>query len=88
MSHQAHFPETTTRTGESLLDSVNCSGLALLLCGIIILGSSLTAATDGFDGWTITWSLISALCLLAGAAVILIEHQHARTDGSVHTMQK
>ncbi|WP_330180280.1 hypothetical protein OHB26_28195 [Nocardia sp. NBC_01503] len=84
MSHHAGFRETTgTPTGESILDTVNGPGLALLFFGILVLGSTLTATGTGFDGWSLIGVLASVLCLVTGAAVVRIEHHRAREDHSI-----
>ncbi|MFF2550639.1 hypothetical protein ACFVUS_06540 [Nocardia sp. NPDC058058] len=88
MSHQASYSNTTgARTGESILDTVNGPGLALLLFGILILGSTLSAADSGFDGWSLTGVLTSALCLATGAAVVRIEHHRARVGNSISVLR-
>ncbi|MFB8002691.1 hypothetical protein [Nocardia sp. NPDC056000] len=84
MSHQASYSNTTgARTGESILDTVNGPGLALLLFGILGLGSTLAAADSGFDNWSLIGMITSALCLATGAAVVRIEHHRARVGNSI-----
>lgn len=81
MDHGAHFPDTTyTRptTVDALVDTCNWPGLALLLAGILALGSTLSAPGNG--DWLLIGVVTSALCLAAGVAVVLFEQRHARAS--------
>ncbi|MGV9411594.1 hypothetical protein ACWDOP_16910 [Nocardia sp. NPDC003693] len=80
----ARFSDTATDTrqqpAEALLDTCNGPGLALLLVGIIALGSTLTAAASGSPGWLALGAATSLVCLAAGLVVVVAEVRHARAS--------
>ncbi|MEU0539708.1 hypothetical protein [Nocardia sp. NPDC005978] len=70
--------DTRKQPAEALLDTCNGPGLALLLVGIIALGSTLTAAASGTPGWLALGAATSLVCLAAGLVVVVTEVRHAR----------
>lgn len=77
------FPDDarTTRphAGESIEDTRNWPGLALVGVGLVLLALTLTAAGYGFAGWAVIAGVLCAVCLLAGVGIVVAEHRRVRT---------
>lgn len=69
-----HARSTRSHAGESIRDSWNWPGLVLFAVGIIALALTLAAAGYGFAGRAAVAGTVSAVCLVAGAILVIVEH--------------
>lgn len=67
-----------SRAGESVADARNWPGLTLLGIGLVALAATLTAAGYGFGGWAVVGAVVTAVCLVAGVALVAAEHRRVR----------
>ncbi|MBF6175722.1 hypothetical protein IU476_30085 [Nocardia blacklockiae] len=61
-----------------MADARNWPGLTLVAVGLVALAGTLTAAGYGFNGWAIVGVIVTVVCLLGGAALVMVEHRRIR----------
>ncbi|MDO3646339.1 hypothetical protein [Nocardia mangyaensis] len=64
--------------GESIEDTRNWPGLALVAVGLVLLALTLTAAGYGFAGWAVIAGALCAVCLLGGIGIVVAEHRRVK----------
>ncbi|MGW0182948.1 hypothetical protein [Nocardia sp. NPDC003345] len=77
-----NFPDDTRTTrshaGESIEDTRNWPGIILAALGIVLVGITLTAAGYGFAGWAVVTGILGGVCLIAGVAIVVLEHRRVK----------
>ncbi|MFI1464098.1 hypothetical protein [Nocardia carnea] len=81
--YEHRFPDdsrtTRSHAGESIEVARNWPGIILTAIGIVLVALTLTAAGYGFEGWAVIAGICGGVCLVAGIALVVVEHRRVKT---------
>lgn len=75
---QDHSRTFRRHAGEGIDDHKNFPGYVLVMIGFGALAIAITAAGYGYEGWTLIGGIVAAVCLVGGAAWVVLEHRRVK----------
>lgn len=78
-SRRSGKPAWHAHAGDAIEDPANVPGIVAFLIGIGGVAATITAAGYGFPGWAGVGAAISAILLIFGITVVVVEHEREKS---------